>query len=125
MVKHIITIDPDYAQLFHDEEGISSETENNGSIDFIYDRDGNPIVIKDFHTWRREIKPIVIASETGQPYSMDWKQYHTRGIKLAQELRKILSTDFDLWYDAPFEDKSGIIKRPFLVLEPHDTKKLK
>lgn len=124
-VKHIITIDPDIAQLFHDEEDVAYEVEKDGTIDFIYDRDGNPIVIKDFLTWHNEINQIVIDSETGHPYSMDWEQYHNRGIKLAQELRKVLSTDFDLWYEAPFEDKSGIIKHPFLVLEPHDSEKEK
>ncbi|MGN0206997.1 MAG: hypothetical protein ACI4BC_07115 [Muribaculaceae bacterium] len=123
MVKHIITIDPDVAQLFYDEEGVSYEVEKDGTIDFIYDKDGNPIVSKNFLGWHNEINQIVIASETGNPYSMDWEQYHNRGIKLAQELRKILSTDFDLWYNAPFEDKSGIIKNPFLVLEPHDSEK--
>ena len=121
MVKHIITIEPDFAQLFHDEEGVSYEVEKDGTFDFIYDRDGNPIVIKDFLIWHNEINQIVIDSETGHPYSMDWEQFHNRGIKLAQELRKILSTDFDLWYEAPFEDKSGIIKDPFLILEPHDS----
>lgn len=118
-VKHILTINPDIAQLFYDEEGNSYEVDIDGTIDFVYDMDGKPIVIKDFLTWHNEINQIVIDSETGCPYSMDWKQYHNRGIKLSQELRKILSTDFDLWYDAPFEDKSGIIRHPFIVLEPH------
>ena len=121
-VKHIITIDPDIAQLFHDEEGVSYEVENNGQVDFIYDRNGNPIIIKDFFAWHIEINQIVIDSETGHPYTMDREQYHKRGIKLAQDLRKVLSTDFDLWYAAPFEDKSGIINHPFLVLEPYEAK---
>lgn len=121
-VKHIITIDPDIAQLFHDEEGVSYEVEKDGTLDFVYDRSGNPIVIKDFFTWHIEINQIVIDSEADQPYSIDWEQYHSRGILLAQELRKFLSNDFDLWYEAPLEDKSGLIKHPFLVLEPSDDK---
>ena len=119
MVKHIITIDPDIAQLFYDEEGVSYEVEKDGTIDFIYDRNGKPIVIKEFLTWHNEINQIVIDSETGHPYSMDWKEYHRRGMQLAQTLRNLLSSDFDLWYNAPFEDKSGLIKHPFLVLEPY------
>ncbi|MBR6446797.1 MAG: hypothetical protein IKS94_10375 [Prevotella sp.] len=118
-VKHILTIDPDVAQLFYDEEGFSYEVEKDGKIDFIYDRYGNSIVIKDFFIWHNEINQIVIESETGHPYSMAWEQYHNRGIKLAQELRKVLSPDFDLWYSAPYEDRSGIITHPFLVLEPY------
>lgn len=122
-VKHVLTIDPDIAQLFYDEEGYSYEVDQDGTMDFIYDREGFPIVIKDFFTWHNEINQIVIDSETGHPYSMDWEQYHSRGIKLAQELRKILSTDFDLWYSAPYEDKSGIIRHSFLVLEPQGSEK--
>lgn len=120
IVRHIITISPDVSQLFHDEEGYSYEVEKEGTIDFVYDRNGHPIVIKDLFAWHSEIEPIVTASETGHPYSMDWEEYHNRGMKLAKELRKVLSTDFDLWYETPFEDKSGIIKHPFLILEPYD-----
>lgn len=118
-VKHILTIDPDIDQLFYDEEGVSYEVNEEGTIDSVYDKEGNPIVIKDLFTWQNETQQIVIDSETGQPYSMDWEEYHHRGIELAQRLRKVLSTDFDLWYDAPYEDKSGIIKHPFLVLEAY------
>lgn len=118
MVKHIITIDPDIAQLFYDEEGVSYEVEKDGTIDFVYDRNGSPISIKDFFTWHIEINQIVIDSETCHPYTKHWEEYHCRGIKLAQDLRKVLSPDFDLWYNAPFEDKSGLIKHPFLILEP-------
>jgi hypothetical protein len=53
---------------------------------------------------------------------MDRERYHKQGIKLAQELRKVLSPDFDLWYEVPFEDKSGFIKHPFLILEPNESK---
>lgn len=116
-VKHILTIVPDIDQLFYDENNIPCAVGKDGTIDFIYDKDGNPIVIKAFFTWQNEIRPIVIDSETGYPCTMNWEQYHNRGIKLAQTLRKILSTDFDLWYKAPFEDQSGFIKHPFLVLE--------
>ena len=123
MVKHIITIDPGIAQLFYDEEGVSYEVEKDGTIDFVYDRNGNPISIKDFFTWHIEINQIVIDSEAGHPYTMDWEEYHRRGIRLAQDLRKVLSPDFDLWYNAPFEDKSGLIKHPFLILEPYNSER--
>ena len=65
---------------------------------------------------QQEIEPIVITSATGQPYRKDWKDYHERGLKFAHELRKRLSTDIDLWYVAPYEDKSGIIDHPILIL---------
>lgn len=72
--------------------------------------------MKEMYEWQQEIEPIVIASATGQPYSKDWRSYHERGLKLAHELRKRLSPEIDLWYDAPYEDKSGIINHPMLIL---------
>ena len=66
--------------------------------------------------WHKEIEPIVIASETGSEYKKDWADYHKRGLELAKQLREKLSTDFDLWYTAPWEDKSGTIKRPRLII---------
>lgn len=122
-VKHIITIDPDINQVFYDEGQNSYEVETNGTIDFVYDKNGNPIVFKDLFDWHSKINQIVIDSETGHPYTMDWEQYHNQGVRLAQELRKVLSEDFDLWYKAPFEDKTGTIKHPFLVLEYNVDKK--
>lgn len=44
------------------------------------------------------------------------KGSYERGLKLAHELRKRLSPEIDLWYDAPYEDKSGIINHPMLIL---------
>ena len=61
-------------------------------------------------------KQIQIASETNNPYEKDWKEYHNRGIELARKLREQLSDDCDIWYSAPFEDKSGTISGSFLVL---------
>ena len=69
----------------------------------------------DLEKWHQEIRPIIIASETKRDYEKDWDEYHSRGLKLAQQLRKKLSTDFDLWYEAPFEDKSGNIPNAMLI----------
>jgi hypothetical protein len=59
---------------------------------------------------------IVVASETGDPYEKDWTDYHMRGLTLSRQLRERLSLDYDLWYEAPFEDKSGIIPRRKLII---------
>ena len=60
--------------------------------------------------------PIIIKSETGESYEKDWQDYHRRGLELAKQLREMLSPDFDLWYQAPYEDKSGIIPKPILII---------
>lgn len=110
-VKHILTIDPDVMQLFHDEEQVAYD----GFYD-VYDKEGKPIEMNELLEWHKEIEPIVIASETGSEYKKDWADYHKRGLELAKQLREKLSTDFDLWYTAPWEDKSGTIKRPRLII---------
>lgn len=88
-----------------------------GRIDneVICDRDGNPIVMSELYEWLQEIEPIVVASETGDPYEKDWADYHRRGLEIAHTLRKVLSPDFDLWYEAPLEDKSGTISSRMLI----------
>ena len=65
--------------------------------------------------WAREVSPIVVSAGVGEPYEKDWADYHKRGLELAHRLRNILSDDFDLWYSAPFEDKSGTIPKPILI----------
>ena len=39
-----------------------------------------------------------------------------RGLEYAKQLRKVLPSEYDLWYEAPFEDKSGTIKKPLLII---------
>lgn len=110
-VKHILTIEPDIYRLFFDEEMISYD-----SFDDLYDKNGLPFEMNEFIEWQKEIVQIVVASETGEKYEKDWKEYHRRGLRLAKSLRDKLSTDFDLWYNAPFEDKSETIEKPILVI---------
>ena len=118
--KRIIVICPDY-----DEWGYSPSGDippfgiaPDGRIDSesIYDKDGNPIVMPELYEWQKEIEPIIVASETGEKYEKDWADYHRRGLEIAHKVRKVLSPEFDLWYEAPFEDKSGTIPRKLLVL---------
>lgn len=110
-VKHIIRINPDYDVYLWDEEEVASTLD-----DDYYDQQGNPIVMPEFDEWAKEMSPIVLASETGEPYEMDWEDYHKRGLAWAHQLRQQLSTDFDLWYEAPYEDKSGTIRKRIFIL---------
>lgn len=110
LVKHIVRIDPDYDVFLWDEEGVTLD------LDDLYDKEGAPIQFPELDEWAKEMSNIVVASETGHPYEKDWADYHKRGLELAHQLRERLSSDYDLWYEAPFEDKSGIIPRRKLII---------
>lgn len=109
-VKRIIKIDPNYDYFLIDDEDVAC------SLDDLYTRDGQPISLPAFEQWQQELCPIIIKSETGESYEKDWQDYHRRGLELAKQLREMLSPDFDLWYEAPYEDKSGIIPKPILII---------
>lgn len=110
-VKHVLRIDPDYDAVGFDEEDVAW-----GDLEDMYDKQGHPIELPDLVEWAQEIHPIVVASETGEPYEKDWADYHSRGLELAQQLRRMASTDFDIWYEAPYEDKSGFIPTRTIIL---------
>ncbi len=110
-IKEIITICPDYgAFLWWDKFDMA------GCLDELYDKDNVPMNFKELEEWAKEAEPAIAAFHLGEPDEKDWANYHKRGITLAMQLRERLSTDFDLWYDAPFEDKSGIIKHPIFIM---------
>lgn len=115
-VKRVLEIYPDFDEVIIDFEGnyIDADTED-GFIDELYDKEGRSFCMPELVSWQREIKEIICEAAVGRECSFDWNDYHKRGIALASELRKRLSSDFDLWYSAPFEDTSGIVPRPFLV----------
>ena len=109
IVKDFIRIDPDYDAFLWDSEGASI------GLDELYDKNGNTIQMPELDAWAQEMASIIVESETGHPYEKDWADYHSRGITLAHQLREQLSTDFDLWYEAPYEDISGTILRRRLI----------
>lgn len=101
-----------------EEFSISYLGENKSSVsikndlfeDFIDPQREKPIRVIGYSAWQDEIKSANMDH-------FDWADYHDRGLELAQNLRSKLPQDVDLWYARPSKDKSGIIKRPFLVSE--------
>ncbi|MBO7763955.1 MAG: hypothetical protein J6S16_03335 [Bacteroidales bacterium] len=77
---------------------------------------GGKFDVKGFYEWGREIHPIVIAAEFGEPYDMEWGDYHRRGLEFAKELRKCLPSEYDLWYHKPFEDNTCSIPERQLIM---------
>ena len=114
-VKHIITIRPDEFHLFEDEKHVSYGVKSDGTIEFLYDQQGKPIVMKDFITWQSSVKELVEASPEGIKYYKDWFEFHKQGLRLVRELRKVLSTDFDIWFEPPVGDQSDFIEHGVLV----------
>lgn len=115
-VKEVLKIDPDYDVVIWDSENIPVDVDSDGNIDKLYDKQGNPITIPGLLQWQEEVAPIVVYAATGHSYEKDWQDYHRRGLEFAKLLRSKLSTDFDLWYEAPFEDKSGTIPKRILII---------
>lgn len=89
---------------------------NNDTFTDIDSFKGEAFTVSGFSSWANEIRDVVIASETGKDYNFDWEDYHKRGLILAQKLRTKLPDYIDLWYEAPFEDKSEIIPHPILIM---------
>ena len=118
-VKEILRICPDVdAVLWNLENEVLAVDKETGLIDDdVYDKDGQPLILVGLQEWADEVFPVIVNAAVNKSMDFDWEDYHKRGLVLAQELRKKLSPDFDLWYEAPFEDKSGIVKHPRLIYE--------
>ena len=117
-IKLILFMCPNYDYVIRDGEGVSVDVDmENGFFDEIYDKNGNPFKMPELVEWQKEITKVILESAIGNSIPFDWEDYHKRGRALAQQLRNKLSSDFDLWYEAPVEDHSGIIAKPILVYE--------
>ena len=108
-MKERILIRPDYRSFLKNSEDVAI------SLGELESKDGLLVCLPALDVWAEEMKPVVLASELGEPYDKDWQDYHRRGLALAYQLRRLLSDDYDLWYEAPFEDKSGIIQSPIRI----------
>lgn len=110
IVEKILIMDPDVDCFMRDTDGLVY------SYDELDELCGRTVIIPGLRKWEEEIEPIVIKSECGEPYNKDWKEYHERGLELARKVREALPRKYDLWYMAPFEDKSGTISKPMLIV---------
>lgn len=123
-VKRILKVIPDYDEVIIDSEGGHVDLEgDDGNIDELYDKEGKSFMIEGLKEWQAEIEPVVIEGAVGRVVeSFDWRSYHERGLALVQQLRRKLSADFDLWYQTPVEDTSGIIPKLTFIYEQPDVR---
>lgn len=109
-VKDVLTIDPDYDVFIRHLDG---------SMGSCYELDelcGQHVQFEGLEEWCSEMKPVIIEAAVGKTHPMDWEDFHRRGLEYAKQLRKVLPLEYDLWYEAPFEDKSGTIRKPILII---------
>lgn len=127
IVRDILTIDPDVDVFLSDMRGCCYGIMNNDEINYP-GQEENPISLSGVKEWVDEMFPIVVDASTGHPGEYQWRHFHERGIQFAQKLRELLPSKYDLWYKAPFEDKSGVIPRPILItkrkVEEFDTRNI-
>ena len=109
-IKDILTICPDYDFFIMRLDQIVY------GYDDLEKLCGQPVQIEGLKEWCQEMAPVVVESAVGRTYPMNWEDYHRRGIELAKQLRKVLPIEYDLWYEAPFEDTSGIVSKPILII---------
>jgi hypothetical protein len=109
-IKGIITLCPDYDYCLENERQCPVDMED------LRDKQGLPIAMPELEEWQREICELIVDVNVGEEVAFDWEDYHKRGIELAKRLRERLSTEYDLWYEAPAEDQSGTIKERMLIL---------
>lgn len=117
-IKRIFTIVPDcISMLLLDDEGCSYSCDED-TLELCIDNDENYITINipGIEQWQQEFEYATDFVKTTRKEGFDWTGWHKRGIELAKQLRAKLPKCCDLWYDAPFEDKSGTIKEKFLVM---------
>lgn len=109
-IEDVLTINPNYDYFITNLEG---HVWNYDEMEALC---GKPVIIEGLKEWCTQIKPVIIDAAVSKESPMDWEEYHRKGLELAKQIRAVLPKKYDLWYKAPVEDQSGIIKRPILIL---------
>lgn len=115
----VLTIQPDYDFFIIDENGY---VWNYDELDELCEK---PVQIHGLKEWCKEIVPVVIEGAVGREFPKDWADYHRRGLELARKLREVLPEKYELWYEAPVEDKSGTIEKPVLIVRDNNSEAAK
>ena len=115
--KRVFTINPDYDTILWDNDGCTYPCYDD-TLELCIDDDENyvSINIPGIYEWQQEFECATDFAETKTTDGFDWAGWHKRGIEFAKRLREKLPSSCDLWYDAPYEDKSGKIKEKILVI---------
>jgi hypothetical protein len=116
-IKRIFTINPDFDIMVWDDDGCAYPCHDD-TLELCVDDDENYVSIKipGIYEWQQKFDRATDFTITKTRDDFDWVGWHQHGIELAKQLREKLPPSCDLWYDAPYEDKTGTIKEKFLVI---------
>lgn len=101
-------------ELGYTEDGISVDV----SKDIVSWSDTEEdIYIEGISEWYHDFDSVVDYVKGDLPESFDIVTWHAKGLSLAKSLREKLPQDVELWYQAPFEDKSNTIPQPIQIIK--------
>lgn len=110
-----ITICPGAArELGYTEDGVSVDV--SGDIVSWSDTEED-IHIEGISEWYNDFNSVVDYVKGNLPESFDVTMWHAKGLMFAKLLREKLPSDVELWYRAPFEDKSNTIPEPVQIIK--------
>lgn len=119
IIRHILTICPDYGGvLFEDEDRVCY-----GCVSLCDEPDLNIRIsaglVSRFFQWQKtfESRSDGINGTMGTLDSGEWNR---QGMELARRLRQNLPDDIDLWYGYPYEDEENRGKRPVLLYKDYE-----
>lgn len=112
-IKERYRMEADALTMIWDSKGCALITDQ----DDLFEDDGLSIKIDGIYQWYKDLDDVVDWTNSEIKGNFDWAAWHKRGLELAQNLRQQLPDEYDLWYSAPFEDKSGILKEDVLIIK--------
>lgn len=112
-IKERYRITADVSAILWDSQGCAYIIDD----DDLFETDKFRIKIDGIYQWYRDLDNVVDWADTEVKGDFDWAAWHHRGLQLAQSLRQQLPDEYDLWYGAPYEDKSGTLKEDVLIIK--------
>lgn len=111
-----ITICPDViSAIGYDKEGISVSVENDTVYWSDYEEEVHVEGMSKWQAWFEKVTDF--ANSHMNASDIDMIKWHSQGLHLARELKRKLPDDVEVWYNRPFEDKSGILIRPAKIFK--------
>ena len=114
--RYYIRINPDYDVFYDDMEGCSywpdgdEVCNNEPTLGPIFS-----FVVPGIQEWLKRYEDATDFAETTTSPDFDWKSWHWEGLQFAKYIRERLPLSYDLYYNSPYEDKSGTLDDEILV----------
>ncbi len=118
--KPYICISPDFDVLYIDAEGCCNYAY--GDMVSNYSPELGPcfcFVVPGVEEWVRRYEMATDFAETTTAPSFDWSTWHYEGLCFAREIWEKLPRCYTLYYEPPYEDKSGVIGK--MAIDDHIT----